>query len=681
MISLGSNNIGIGLAVSLHDRFSSRANAISSSMGTMHANAKRVMEDNLRFARQVGMGMVLAGAAMARGFTAAVKTSADFRYIMAGVAAITGETDTALSMLSDRALTIAKTTIFTAREVGSAMEYMARAGFNSGDIDSTIDAVTALGAATDTAIQGKGGASDMMTNMMTAFNMASKDSDRMADILVKATTRSNVDIHDLHESMKFLGSSATQVKMNFEEAAAMVAVLGNSGIRAGIAGRGLAQVLNYLAKAAGPFATKRQTDALTMMGIHPAQLVDAKGELKDVTSLLNTFTSAMAGLSGTQQLQLLGGMMEVRAARSLIPLFRDTKLGYNFADMLRIIRDESSGAADSIAKLRLDNLKGDSIILASAWETFKVEVGDALTPLLRVIIPGLTRMVNSLTEFAKTPIGRPIIILGAGLAAALLVAGPLLIAFTSIKLLALTSTASFANMGRTLNWAWNSSAASAARYAAIAQGATYVGAGGQFTAKGMKGFQSSKAIFGTAATAGSSGRLGIVGFIKNIFTATKGLGLLGRIAGVVTGPVGIIVTIIGALIGFKDMIKLVVYGLGTLLQGVFFIFDYIKDAANFDFTGTTARANFNRRQAILRKSMGLGEGSDKALDGLKPSGKYKYVGSFEEKLKAFSEEMEKRGNYKVNVAPTTVNIDGKKVADIVWDDIKSRVDSLSNKSN
>jgi len=655
--------MGIGLALSLHNRFSANARQATRDMNLMHSNARRVAQDNLRMARRVGVGMTVVGYGMARGLANATKTSSEFNYLMRGTQAVVGATGAELKDLSATALRVSQSTIFTARQVGGAMEYMGRAGFKTGDIYKTIDAVTALGAATDTAINGKGGAADMMTNMMTAFGMGASSSIRMADVLTKTTTRSNVNVQGLHEALKYLGSAASDVKLPFEDAAAAIGVLGSAGIPGSIAGRGLSQMLTQLAKVVGPFRTQKQTDILQSIGLHPNMLKDAKGEFIPLVDMLSVFQNKLGGLASPDRLSVLTGLFNVRGARSFTPLLRATELGYNLSDLLSIVRDKSAGAAMQISKLRLDSLKGDTLIMTSAWEAFKIQVGNALEPMLRTVVPMLTNIINKATAFIKTPWGKPFVILAAGIAAVLLIGGPLLVLFTSIKLMALASTVSFASMGKTLTWAWNSSAAAATRYAAVAQGASWIGPGGQFARKGVKGFQSAATAASGASMMG--GGKGIMGFIRGLSFASLRLGILGRALGVITGPVGMIITVIGALVGFKTMLKLVGYGLGTLLQGIFYMYDRTVGFMKGDFKGKTANANYNRRQAILKKSLGWDSvGGDGLLSNMKPKTSGKGAIGHDAKWADFlASRASKESDQKF--AAASVNLDGKKVGEII----------------
>lgn len=607
MIALGSNTVGIGLVVKLRDQFSANANHISNQFNQMYGNANRAMKQNLVAARQVGMGMMLIGAGGTMAFANATNAAAEFNYTLTGVKAATNATTEQMKMLHDQAIKVGMQSKFTAMEVASAMEYLSKAGFEIPDVSASIDAVAALGAAADMMIGGKEGAAGVMANILNTFGLAASKAPRVADIMARAAVKSSIDIADLAESIKYSGSVATMLKVPFEDLTSMIAVLGNAGIRGSMAGVGLANMMMYLSKAVNQFRTKRQADALTALGLHPSQLIDAQGNLKPMLDIVNEFRKSMSHLSTTKQVSVLEGLMNIRGARAFVPLFRKSEIGMTLPEMLADVRDNATGAAKAMANMRMDTLKGDMMILADTWNAFKIEVGETLEPIVRAGVKFMTKVVGGLIKFAKTPIGKPLLVVAAGLSVALAIGGALIVTMTSISLLTIASTVSFANMGKALVWAWNSATASALRYATAAQAANVVstpwglrGAGGRFV-KGGQVAMTGLGFWGTIRS-GFTRLMGAVGGLAGV------VGWLGRALKVVTGPIGWFVGLIQAMFGFKNIVKLLVMGLGSLLQAIMFIPDVISGWINGEgiFGAFTYASNeFKRRNSEMAKALGF----------------------------------------------------------------------------
>lgn len=701
MINLGSNVMGIGLSVALRDQFTNKAKQVAGSMGMMTKQAN-MMRSSLEGARLMGFGLAASGLLVANSYRKAVMVSMDFHAIMKGTQAVTGATNDQLLGLEGVALAVSKSTIFTARQVASAMEYLGKAGFTPGQISGTIDAVTALGAATGTKIEGKGGAADMMTNMMTAFNLKVSQSGRAADILAKVASKANLDVGDLEQSMKYLGSAAQAVKMPFEDAAAVTSVLANAGIRGGMAGRGLANVLFFLSKAATDLRTPKQANVLKRLGIDPAQLKTAQGELRPMMEILDVFKNSMNQLElpGPDKIALIQQLFNIRGARALLPLFDDKHLGLNFADMLDTLQNKSQGAAEEMAKIRLDNLQGDITILQSVWEAFKIAQGDALTGPLRFIVKTFTKIVRVMTTIAEHPLGKAMLIIGAGLSVAAVALGAFMVLFSTFGLMLTTSRPAIAMMKGALVSTWNTATAAVARYIAVAQGATFTGKGGM-AVKGMKGFQTvSKGTKGMmlgnwisnalgrpglpGVGGGATGKVG-KGFLQVLSKSTGILGNFGGILRLLVAPLSLLTIAISSIFGFTNMIKGVVYGLGTFFQALMFGVDYLGGLFMGDFNGVIAKQKFRNRQAKMVGAlgfdpdggmMGWGKAPAKTADAIKNR-----RASELQLLQQVIDTKYPTGKEALKSPNVSVNIDGREVANAVSNVTRDNMAEYFNTAN
>lgn len=605
MISLGNNAVGIGLVIRLRDQFSANANRISNQFNQMYGNANRALKQNLVAARQVGFGMALIGGMGVRGFAKATAAAADFNYVLSGVRAATNASATQMRQLHDQALLVGTQSKFTANEVASAMEYLAKAGFEVPDIQKSIRGVADLGAAADTAIGGKEGAAGIMANILNTFGMKASQATMVADVMSRTAVKSSVDMLDLAESIKYSGSVATTLKIPFQDLNAMLGVLGNAGMRGSMAGVGLSNMLMYLSKAVGPFRTQRQADALQLLGIDPKQLLDAKGNLIPMIDLVDLFTRKMRNLSATQQVSTLEGLMNIRGARAFVPLMRKTEMGMTLPEMLEDLNKKAAGASKTMADMRMDTLKGDLMILADTWHAFKIEVGETLEPLVRIGAKLITKILNGVIAFARHPLGKPIIIMAAALSVAVAVGGALIVALTTIRLMTMVNSVSFANMGRSLVWAWNSGTAAALRYGTVAKGVNMVstpfgprfrGAGGRFV-RGGGAAVASTGFFGGI-------RAGFGRVMQAIGGFSGALTWVGRLLKGVGGAVVGFISIIGYVAGFKNILKLLGYALGSFLQSIMFIVDFVANIGEgpIDAFGI-AKERFQKRNALLRQSM------------------------------------------------------------------------------
>lgn len=663
MITLGANTVGIGLVLRLRDQFSANANRINNQFQRLYGNAQRATKQNLSAARQVGVVMALMGIGAVRAFSGAVDTAAEFNYTLKGVQAVTKATTAEMKLLHDQSIAVALQSKYTARDVASAAEYLSKAGFEMPDIRASLKGVADLGAAADVAIGGKEGAAGIMANILNTFGLRASAAADVADVMSRAAVKSSVDLLDLAESIKYAGSVATMLKVPFTDINAMLAVMGNRGMRGSMAGVGLANMLQYLSKAVGAFRTRRQADALKMIGLDPKALVDARGNLKPMIEILDLFRQTMGKMATTQQVSILEGLMNIRGARAFVPLFQDTKIGLGFAKMLEDLRKNSHGASAEMAKMRMDTLKGDMMVLSDTWDAFKISVGETLEPIVRFGARFVTKVLGGIIKFASTPIGKTIVVLAAGLAVAAAIGGTLLVTFTSIKLLTFASAVSFANMGRALALAWNSGNAAALRYLTTVNGVMMAGKGrwrdpitGRFA----------KAPIAGAAT-GAASNPGIFGTIVSYLTsAFKTLGPLAR---GVAGGFGAILGAFTIAFGIKNIVKGVLFGLGYLMHGLIAAAKMIWHIASMQWWKLDDdAADFTKGVNTMAKSLKFGKSP---IESWTPKPKEGFENSI-----GLKEKLEQFAKQKRPSQPAVVKMDGKKVGEVIMDSQRDDLNSL-----
>lgn len=181
----------------------------------------------------MGKTTTVAGMAIAGGLALAVKEAASFEAQMSKVGAISGATTKDMQMLSEKAREMGSQTKFSAMESGQAFEYMAMAGWKTGDMLNGIEGIMNLAAASgeDLALT-----SDIVTDALTAFGMTAKDSGRFADVLAAASSNANTNVAMLGESFKYVAPVAGALGMSAEDTAVALGLMANSGIKALICG-------------------------------------------------------------------------------------------------------------------------------------------------------------------------------------------------------------------------------------------------------------------------------------------------------------------------------------------------------------------------------------------------------------------------------------------------------------
>ena len=171
---------------------------LESQVSTTYAALEKIDQTGKKF-QQVGDKIAGVGKMMTTHVTApivgigaaAIKTTADFDAQMSKVSAISGATGKDFDDLRAKAREMGAKTKFSASEAGEAFEYMAMAGWKTGDMLDGIEGIMNLAAASG---EDLGTTSDIVTDALTAFGLSAKDSGHFADILAAASTNANTNL-------------------------------------------------------------------------------------------------------------------------------------------------------------------------------------------------------------------------------------------------------------------------------------------------------------------------------------------------------------------------------------------------------------------------------------------------------------------------------------------------------
>ena len=314
--------------------------------------------------------------------TAAVKTAADFDAGMSQVAAISGATGDDLEALRDKAREMGSKTKFSASEAASAMEYMAMAGWKTGDMLGGIEGIMNLAAASG---EDLATTSDIVTDALTAFGLSAEDSGHFADILAAASSNANTNVSMMGETFKYCAPIAGALGFSAEDTAEAIGLMANAGIKSTQAGTALRTIMNNL--------TGEVKISGKAIGDVTIATTNADGSMRDLSDILAD----------------CGFLALINAAPEDI-------------DKLSNAINNCDGTAESMATTMQDNLAGQLTILKSQLEELAISFGEILMPAIRSIvshIQGFIDKLNGMDESQK----KAIITIGLVIAAI----GPLLV--------------------------------------------------------------------------------------------------------------------------------------------------------------------------------------------------------------------------------------------------------------
>lgn len=167
-------------------------------------------------------------------------------------------------------------TKFTAPQVADAGRFLAMAGLSIEEISQAIRPISDIALIGDTDL---GETADVVTNIMTAYQIPAEKMNRVADIMTATFTSANVTLMDLAESFKYSASLFKKAGVPFEVATASLGILGNAGIKGSQAGTTMRTILANIYK-----PTEKQAEAWDAIGV---KRTDKKGNIRSVVDIFS----------------------------------------------------------------------------------------------------------------------------------------------------------------------------------------------------------------------------------------------------------------------------------------------------------------------------------------------------------------------------------------------------------
>lgn len=313
----------------------------------------------------------------------ATQQVAEFERTMANLANVVGvdRASLAFKQLEETAQKLGRTTEFTSREAAEGLLFLARAGY------STKEAIEAIPSTLDLAVAGTlelGEAANIASNVLSQFALATKETGRVADVLVGAANRANTDVRGLAEAMTYAGPIAGALGISLEEVAAAAGTLGNAGIFASQAGTNLRQVMIQLLN-----PTEEAKKTIAELGLTLADLSPSSHSLIEIFDRLRSVE-----LSAAEAAQIF----QARNAGAAIVLTKNVE---TLKDLRRALSDVT-GEAHTASRAVNDTLAGSFKNLGSAVSGLSQEVfGGTFKEGLKTSVDGWTLLANRITDASK----------------------------------------------------------------------------------------------------------------------------------------------------------------------------------------------------------------------------------------------------------------------------------------
>lgn len=326
---------------------------------------------------KTGAGLVaVAGAAIAVGkkaiqvFAQGFGKIADFEQANADLSTILGKNVKDIKDLTDSAMSLGRTTEYTASQVTMLQTELAKLGFNESQIRSMQEPILHFATAVGTDLPS---AASLAGAALRMFELPASKTEDVLGALAVSTNKSALSFSYLNEALSIVGPVANTFGFSIEDTTALLGALANAGFDASSAATATRNILLNLANSNGKLA-------------------------KSLGGSVKTFPDLIEGLKTLDEKGIdLATTLELTDKRS-VAAFNTFLSGADSAMELRESLDDVDGELQRIADERLNTVQGSIKLLQSAWEGFILQMSGS-KGVIKSVIDFLTASVTKFTEW------------------------------------------------------------------------------------------------------------------------------------------------------------------------------------------------------------------------------------------------------------------------------------------
>ena len=275
-------------------------------------------------------------------------------------------------------------TKFTAPQVAEAGKFLAMAGLNIEQIENAIRPIADIALIGDTEL---GETADVVTNIMTGYEIPSKLMGKAADILTMTFTKTNTTLMELAESFKYAGTIAKQAGVSFETSSAAFGVLGNAGIKGSHAGTTLRMMINNMLN-----PNEKQAEAWKEIGVSTK---DSNGNLRNFVDIMSDLNEKSKFMSNGEFTSLIARMFRITSLPGALALIKNSE---NIKDIVDKNYD-STDLSSKLASEKKNTIQGLWYQMTSAFTETGMKGFEQMHGVIKGFLIRMTNLMKS-SEFA-----------------------------------------------------------------------------------------------------------------------------------------------------------------------------------------------------------------------------------------------------------------------------------------
>lgn len=319
-------------------------------------------------------GMAAATAATATAVASAISDATEtykgFESEIKTVQSISGASATEFLALKEAAMDAGRTTIFTATEAASALEYTSLAGWSVQESIAGMPGIIKMTAATGKELKTT---SDLLTDSMSALGIGVDGLDTYMDKLIQTNNKANTNAEQLMEALIGSGGAAKTLGVSLDDTISSLGVFANNGLKGTEAGTALNAIFVRLAG---------NTQAIKELGNLGVDIWDSNGQFIGFEQTLERINVAMSNLNSEQRSMSLKKIAGVNYYSEMAYLLEsvNSQDGQEsaFANLKTQI-EGSQGALDAMYNTTTDTLDVAQKLFESAQEDMQIRFVDVFS--------------------------------------------------------------------------------------------------------------------------------------------------------------------------------------------------------------------------------------------------------------------------------------------------------------
>ena len=309
---------------------------------------------------------------------AGINAAADFDEALIEIQARTGLTADAMDEVRTTALQLGADTVFSTQQAANAFLQLLTAGLTTEQALATLPNVLDGAAAGGLDL---GTSADIVTNVMSAFNLTAEESGLIIEAMSRAAASSPSSMLEIGEAMQRAGGMARTLGLDVDRTAAIFSIFAQNGLRGSEAGTQLNSMLRNMSR-----QTPDTQQAWQDLGV---SLFDANGQMRDLDTVFQEISASMANMSMEDQNRIatdLAGSYGLLGFNALLA-----------SDGIGAMEETMAGQASAtdVARARMESFKGQ---LNSMMGSVQALMITALTPFMNNVLRPIITMIIGATN-------------------------------------------------------------------------------------------------------------------------------------------------------------------------------------------------------------------------------------------------------------------------------------------